>query len=259
MNHLEVFLRTSIENSQGSLGIGNFLLTPVRYLFRGKKLSWIEPNQIHHVKAFANNHGMIKFRSKTHQPLRASDKTFLKTVAAIIFLIPCFFAGTIFKAIAYLSSETRDRHRLVKKHFTPINVKVGSPTERIANETELQNRLSLLLQDPIHPRINVLTIYGNGNLKINHECGILRLNPQKVILVGAEIVNHGSSGRTLDDALSSRKKWLKDFKQRPAIQQIIVDSEEQALAFPCPKIEGSGKSYHCVFKVQDLTSSYIHI
>lgn len=106
MNDLRVFFNTEIftvkpnpssplmiTEKPGCLEqIGNFGLTPCRYLFNGKKIS------IYHQEK-PDVVGRDSFE----------EKSMLKTIAAILLLIPGLFFA-IAKAFAYFSPETRKNH-----------------------------------------------------------------------------------------------------------------------------------------------------
>ena len=53
-----------------------------------------------------------------------------------------------------------------------------------------------------------MIIYGDGNLEINEDPGILRINPTKLILVGAAIIYEPSAQDGLYDAMCRTENWI---------------------------------------------------
>jgi hypothetical protein len=100
-----------------------------------------------------------------------------------------------------------------------------------------------------------LVIYGDGNLQINDDPGILRFNPMKLILVGAKLVHEPSSagaGR-LDDQLSSdrRPEWKgSGFRACPGTFTPVeeVASVKEALSKQHTRMK-DGRFFHRIYYV----------
>lgn len=109
-------------------GAADHLLAPVRYLFNGQTVCLEKdddnPWKAGHVTSYTNEveHGQCIELSRT---LESSQKSWLKTILAIVFLIPAIFAGLIIKLPAYLFAQTREYHTLTLLHFTPTNMELG--------------------------------------------------------------------------------------------------------------------------------------
>jgi len=53
MNSFEVFFNTSVRHHQGvAAWIGDWGLIPLRYLFNGRDVAIISPDEVHHVASF---------------------------------------------------------------------------------------------------------------------------------------------------------------------------------------------------------------
>jgi len=184
MNHIGVFFNTEIEDSGTLAAIGDWGLTPVRYLFNGNKVLIEKDNstiEVHHVESYyyKNNY------SRSNRGLKSSNTDMLKCVGMIVCLIPGFFLS-IFKAFAYVSADIRENHRSTVQHFTPIDITIGG-VNRITDQEELTKKLRKEIKKPLHPLINTLTIHANeGILADRHGHIINLLNPKKVILDGAK-------------------------------------------------------------------------
>ncbi len=100
-----VFLNTSGKNN--SVGnIGDFFLTPARYLLGGSyQVSQINLNEQTCVMDY-------EFNSDTYFPLKV-----LKTTLCVLSLIPSLIIGSTFKGLSYISSETRLKHKIITQHF----------------------------------------------------------------------------------------------------------------------------------------------
>jgi len=190
MGHLSVFFNTEIQDSGFLSAIGDFGLTPVRYLFNGNKVL-IEENDeqevvgVHHVQSF--HYSEFNFSTSTTD-LESSTASMLKCIGLIVGLVPGFFL-CIFKAFAYFSADTREDHRLAKLHFTPIDRTIGTPENPIDTLDKLDAAYKNEREEPLHRLTNTLTIHGNGSLELTSAFAIDVLNPKKVILQGATVGN----------------------------------------------------------------------
>ncbi len=211
MNGLNIFFNTEVKHSGTLACIGDIGLTPVRYLFNGSTISKINlrPSNeiaIHHVASFHKNG--IENISRTHYLLKSSSTGMIKAALSIVFLIPGLIIGAAFKGAAYLFSNVRATHSLVKLHFTPISRTIGSVNKPITNADQLNRALrDEASTTPTNQLTDTLIIHGDGKLKINEDPGILRFNPMKLILVGAQIVHKPTLHGKLDDALCDSGNW----------------------------------------------------
>jgi hypothetical protein len=211
MNGLCVFLNSRVENSGALAWIGDKGLAPFRYLFNGATIRVQRRGsdniiEIHHVASFhksGNSHS-----SRTSTVLRSSSTGMIKAVLSIVLLIPGIIIGAAFKGLAYLSWSVRENHRLTKAHFTPIIRTIGSPDNPITSIKNLQKALKEEREaDPINRLTDTLVIHGDGNLKINEDPGILRFNPMKLVLEGAQIVHNPSHFGRFDEAIMKTGNW----------------------------------------------------
>jgi hypothetical protein len=129
MSDLKVFLKTKVEDSGILSYIGNKGLAPVRYLFKGQTYQ-IKKDEIERILSFKKYEIKPYF---TRFNFVTSEKTMLKTVAAVVLLIPGLLLS-LFKLAAYIFSDVREKHQLVKKSITPINVHIGTVREPIKDE-----------------------------------------------------------------------------------------------------------------------------
>ncbi len=201
MNSINCFLNTKIVHSGLLAEIGDFCLSPVRYFCRGKTV-WIRNHHngpaaitVEHVASYhANAAHRSHLRVYCDKQARAfstqytsQQKNWLSTVAAIALLVPGFFLGVLFKGLAYFSSTMRENHRMAIRHFTPHDVVIGSPHQKLQTQAQVDDELDKLIRHPLHQKVNALIIHGESYLKIQQrDDHIQGLNPQKIILVGPE-------------------------------------------------------------------------
>jgi hypothetical protein len=257
MSNLCVFFNTKVEDSGIFAGIGDLGLAPFRYLFNGKtirvELHDDKQIEIHHVASFhklGSDNG-----SYTTRGLRSSSTGMIKTICAVVLLIPGFFLA-LSKVFAYVFSDVREKHSLVKEHLTPINRHIGNVFNPIQNIAELEEQLSREFNSDLkHRPTNALIIHGNGNLEINEDPGILRFNPMKLVLEGAAIVHRPSLFGRLDNKMHATGGWeTKGVRKvtaltRPDASLVVthrVCSIEEALQTTAPWRD-SCKRYHMVF------------
>lgn len=201
MNSINCFLNTEIVNSGMLAGLGDTCLVPVRYFCQGKTV-WIRNHHngpaaitIEHVASYhpgvAHRSPLRKYCDKQAGGFSAQytsqQKHWLSTMAAIVLLIPGFFLGVLFKGLAYFYSKMRENHRLTIRHFTPHDVIIGSPQQKLQTQTQVDDELDKLIRHPLHQKVNALIIHGESHLKIQQvDDHIQGLNPQKIILVGPQ-------------------------------------------------------------------------
>ncbi len=222
MNDLKVFFNTEIVNAGHLSQVGNFGLTPVRYLFKGEtieiKLS-SPPGTEYQIDA------MPSFRrSKIQFAWDPPHTNMLKTIAAVVLLIPGLFLA-IFKLTDYLFADTRRDHRLAKECYTPINRTFGTAEKPIITESQLSIEMDERKQR--HQPTDVLTIYGTDTLKIRTTSDIRRLNATRTVLVGGATLVHDSRSQnnscfSLDRALADRGKWKTSTPEKPSDPLITV-------------------------------------
>ena len=213
MGHLSTFFNTEIQDSSFLSAIGDFGLTPVRYLFNGNKVLIKKDEQdnstieVHHVESFYHE----KYHySKSTAELESSTASMLKCIGMIIGLVPGFFL-CIFKAFAYFSADTREDHRVAKLHFTPFDMTLGSKEAPAADKAALK----LLFKEEknknkkLHRPVKTLTIHGNGFLSYGSSDRINKLNPEKVILAGIMIAKYEYENKHDDYILVEleKTKW----------------------------------------------------
>jgi hypothetical protein len=158
----------------------DWCLTPVRYLFDGNEVT-IEGGDgfsIDHKREF-------------------TEKTWVKTTAAIILLVPGVIIGASFKLLTYLIQEFRQKHDVMRKHFTPferldIEIPIGG------SDGDLEQGLLRHKQGEYYNRtIKNLVIRGFDSTKLSRTSGLERLHVEKIILVGVKI----ATDRTGEDSL----------------------------------------------------------
>jgi len=93
-----------IENKNKFENFGNRLLTPCRYLYKGKDYKYIDAKSLQCSPSFPQN-----------------KRTFLKTVFAVIAFIPSTILGALFKGLGHLSRDARYNSALIKNYTPPTN------------------------------------------------------------------------------------------------------------------------------------------
>lgn len=268
MSHLCVFLNTKIENSGILAWTGNTSLASFRYLFNGRTVQIFQNDpqkdpEIHHVDSF-HKRGRSNM-SKTNMWLESKSTGLVKTILAIIFIVPGLIIGSAFKALSYLFADVRKNHRYTIEHFTPINRHIGSIYKPITTEEELRDAVyEEFKNDPKNRPTTALIIHGDGNLKINKESGILRFNPMKIILEGAEMVHEPSVLPRLDDSLSPIKWKVNVIREisskadvnKPAAKVNVISSIEDALKDVAPRRGWfTSKRWHMLYTVPKPASA----
>lgn len=259
MNNLCLFFNAKVENSGVLAGIGDLGLAPFRYLFNGKTIR-VEHHanqtiEIHHVASF-HKLGCKNVSRSTHE-LKSSPTGMIKTVCAVVFLIPGLVVA-VSKIFAYLFSDVREKHLLAKEHLTPIDRHIGKMLNPIQSVEDLQKALKLEFESDLkHRPTNALIIHGNGKLEINEDPGILRFNPMKLVLEGAAIVNRPSMFGRLDEAMYGIHKWeAQGVRKVTALTSSDVSfvrthrvcSIEEALQTTAPRRNRTScKRYHMIF------------
>jgi hypothetical protein len=217
---------------------GDFFFTPIRYLFHGKDVRIIEDKDakqhVHHVASFYNgkNTACGIHMSSTADKLWSSEKTLFRTVLAVIFLVPGFFLACLAKVPAYLFESTRERHELVKLHFTPCDKTIGSKTSPLTKE-EVQGAIGELERDPLHQKVDTLFIYGNGFREDPGSFTSCNFKPERVIVKGITL-------ETTTDLM--KEKWMGK-ENFYSIKGALEDK---------PKLRpGSSKPYHVIYQIQE--------
>ena len=96
--------------------LGDFFLTPVRYLFHGDKVTVSQNDNVVTV-----NH-RLEYGNSYLEP----KKNFLNVVASIILLIPGILFGIAIKSFSYISELTRERHKLALSHYHNAEIRLGT-------------------------------------------------------------------------------------------------------------------------------------
>ena len=203
MDHFTLFFNNRTLNTDSlsltdlPVAFGDWILTPVRCLFNGNKVTVSTKNAI--VTVDHEKEYYVNSARGWHKPKR----NFLRVVASIVLLMPCLLIGSFIKGLGYLSKSIRERHLLAIQHFIPVHRTIGPEGERL-NLEQIKQRLNEQNQNNhLHQPTKSLIIYAQPGTRIKEDPGILALDPQKLILVGAWLV-HGPSARgCLDEQLDS--------------------------------------------------------
>lgn len=210
MSDLKIFFNTRIENAGFLSTVGNAGLLPLQYLkYRcdGDKvtIATVSGHKVTMTSYFSGN-----WRD-------AFCTRMLKTLAAVALLVPGLLLS-LFKLAAYASSDVRKTHALVKETMAVANDParrpriIGSkeaPIKTIdALKAELQKAAEHAEAQNFPDNLTgALIIYGDGALKIKEDPGILRLDPRRLILIGAELIHGPSAQGCLDDLLRDTCEW----------------------------------------------------
>jgi|HubBroStandDraft_4_1064222.scaffolds.fasta_scaffold165180_1 hypothetical protein len=268
MKDLAVFLNTRVEDSGALAWIGDKGLAPVRYLCNGKTIlvefrgSDDSDNkiEIHHVTSFHKQGAQN--RAKTYHDLQSSSTGMIKTVLSVVFLIPGLMVGAVFKGLAYLSSDVREKHSLAKEHLTPINREIGTRSQPMRNEQELKEALSAAYESDLkHRPTDALIIHGNGTFAIHDHPevlkNILKFNSRKLILENTSLKNHPEllvgALRIRSTLISSSISSQWNRRSGEAIEEMLHDSSRWNLGSAKSIEEAvhntpSDQHYHLVFQ-----------
>jgi hypothetical protein len=261
MNNFEVFFNTRLMNYQGiTAWIGDWGLTPVRYLFNGRDVAILSPDEMHHVASF-HAKGKENRSSTSYFMMWSEAKSMQKTLLAIVCLIPGLVLS-IFKLISYLFTEIREKHQIILDHFSPLkegaaeklvkhdfrtNREIGTKDEPITSTEQLAKELAHSRHLPSGDLVDALIIHGDGKLKIVTDPGILAINPLKLILEGAELLHPVSDERRLDDLMAESEEWeisrwrtvTKETHDCPNDGVKRVSTVQEALAAVAPRKRGA--------------------
>jgi len=261
-----IFFSTSVKDATEFAAIGNWGMENFQYLFNGKTIL-IRPRdidqqiEVHHVASFhsqgVNNH------SRTSPELTSEQSSMLKTIVAIVFLAPTLAIGIFFKLFSYSSPDVRENHRLIKKHFTPIDRTIGDPVHRVDISLDISSPLKDLLtaeyhRDPLHPPTSNLIIYGSKKfpLCLIEDPGILQFNPMHLILDHVYIIDDASKPDSLGQKIRSMAKWRLGWqtaqtKMGPAIPTLRFNTIPMAINSPHPSRGWSpwSKRYHKISSI----------
>jgi phosphorylcholine metabolism protein LicD len=135
-----IFLNTRADKGGNAFeSIGNFCLTPARYLLGGSwKITQIDIQKntcIERDEFLYNDHTLIKV---------------LKTALSIILLLPSLVIGSAFKGVAYIAPETRTRHKVIKHQFEfkEADIKALATNKERYQEMGIETRVEGRYQSP---------------------------------------------------------------------------------------------------------------
>lgn len=208
MNDLKIFLRISIDPPPLTLvhfmgAVGDMGLAGIRYLWDGRTAKVENSNSSIYIT-------MIPSFNKKEDCCLVQ---MIKTALAIALLVPGLLLSLLKVVALCLSAEVREKHNLVKQYLTHTgkyalcNRYIGDPTHPIKTFEELQKALTVEAQKNPEDETGALVIYGDGNLTINEDPGILEFEPFKLILIGAKIIHKSGPADRLDDLMKKTGKW----------------------------------------------------
>ena len=212
---------TSGRGAHGHLAnLGNWCLTPVRYLFNGDcvTMPWtLNPEEkITHKKEF-------------------DKKSFLGTIISIVLIVPGLLAGSFFKGLAYLSSKSRNVHLFAARHY-PLNYTLGTARNRCDFDT-LTNKMKEIKKEI---KVGTVKSFQPVNLTLYLKQGVavpgyieLPENINKIIVVGTTLTSKSLKKRLKDEGWESGITASPNPKIKPDNTTIItqwkVDSVQTAL------------------------------
>lgn len=250
MNHVSVFFNTRIENpttsfnlANVSLILGSWFLLPARCLFHGHKVT-ICTKSVTMTVDHENEYTSFSRSESVRDMMNKPKRNFLRIALSIVFLVPGLLLGSFFKALGYfLSPSTREGHQLAIQHYTPADCTIGDENDRLTLKQIKKELRKIDQYNPLHQPIQSLIIYAEPGTEIKEDIGILSINPQKIILDGAQLI-HGPSA-SMDGCLDERldASWKSPVNSKTAklmnnssfAQQWRIDSVEDALQDTPPR------------------------
>lgn len=118
MNDLKIFFNTEIVaniNTNCLRSIGDFGLTPFRYLFNGTKVHYNNV-RVYHVLSFSNEVEVKHREMPGITGFKPSEKHWLKTAAAVLLLIPGLILS-LCKLIAYAFPSILKEHYFIRREL----------------------------------------------------------------------------------------------------------------------------------------------
>lgn len=190
MNHISVFLNSYINDCTKEsfsplekMGtIGNWCLTPVHILFKGKYVFissssdqiQIEHERVYGMKEFVRDSFLVKIA---------------KVALSFILIFPSLVIGCSLKGLSYLSKSVRDNHQLAMKHYyETIDITIGSEQENL-EVSLIEERLKEEAGKNYFKQKAIITIYPQKHNFTNFDLynkiqGLFDF--KKVIVVGAK-------------------------------------------------------------------------
>ncbi|HAZ15190.1 MAG TPA: hypothetical protein DCY54_00870, partial [Parachlamydiales bacterium] len=243
MNDLQIFFLCKAETAGGLKNLfswrwslektGNLFLTPLRALWHGRevRMNYTLLNQlegIHHVASF-HKEGELHC-SHTLPALHSSHSHPIRTALFILGLLPCLVLGTLFKTLAYAVSETTVKHhKMVKRHFTPIDLSVGSLESPIGHLTAwVRFQEALNSYSPIHPKVRHLFVFGDSKLELTAAHPLfLKTRPKKMVLVNTKIRACSESCVLNLPLIKNLRDWLFNDLDRELAKTGLFERREQ--------------------------------
>lgn len=196
MSNLKAFFNTSVV-FQGELkeisksekvaryfyGAGSICFGPIRFLFNGKEIRLIKHEKEGNVSV--SNLRVASFGDDTR------FIKFIKTLAAIIAIIPLTLLGTLVKGVSYAFKSIQETHKIVVKHYTPLRLFFGFPHKRLPLDNIDVELKKIILRNPLNQTIKSVVIFAERNTVISSTSnlfkGLITEGWPQLILVDAKL------------------------------------------------------------------------
>ncbi len=253
--------------------LGDWFLTPLRVLGHGRTVRMVHslketvsqplnvkkpPPKIHHVASF---HILGKEHvCRTDASLTSQQADWVLTALSIACLIPGLIFGLFFKALSHFSNDVRENFDLIKRHFTPQPLHLGTPEIPVTEcgENEAFRKASSRFSKT-NNKVDILYVHGNGKLHITAQVDFFkRVNPKKIFLINSQ--GKARTQPSLEKVIDQIQEWIsgallpylnqcgKFERKGEALKIYSVNSLKTALAHTPPK-RPNGKPYHAIYQV----------
>jgi len=130
MNDFSVFFNNRIEYksdsfSEQTVAFGDWLLTPVRYLFDGNTVQFLTQDGTESIK-------IEKEYALSEAEKDKPQRNYLRLVGFIVLIAPAIIFGTFVKFLGYLSSTIRELHDRVTVHLKNLEILAEESEELIS-------------------------------------------------------------------------------------------------------------------------------
>lgn len=216
MNKVNLFINTNVTDTGIVNYLADFALSPVRYFFGGRKVQVIRTDgqpHVHSVRSYSKDLNCTK-SSRTNRDLESDSSYLLNDVFMPVGLLPGLIAGVVLKSFALLTGKVQEKYDLAARHFVRVDKTIGSPEALLQSEMDIIQALRVLGEErerePLHQKVNNLVIYAKKGVEIVKANEIFWINPQKLIVVGAKLIDGPCGGfySSLDEVLARTEKWL---------------------------------------------------
>lgn len=258
MNNINIFYQTSVQGDAAQNNslkkAGDFCLTPVRYFFHGRNVSFVTKEGILEEKSKISIGDIASYTSKKGS--ESTRKNWKSTCLCIIGFIPGLILGSILKGLSYINQSIRNEHEFVKLHFIReehLLIDKQPPNSKGANAALVLTARKADLEHPdykLNQRVKFLEINLSPSTTITEQSigyFIKKLDPEKLILHGTVFIERDRDRWTR--RIVDTGKWLTGGEgDKKKLAHKSVSTVAEALADQTP-LRPNNKPFKCIYVV----------